>query len=208
MPRSPDKEKRILDAARALVRAEGWAALSMSALAKRARLPLAELYTDVPSRSALIALFLRETDLAVLKAPRAFSSADRPRDRVFDVIMARFEALTPDRDIMRSLARDLSRSPLDALAAAPALVSSMQWMLEAADVEASAAASTALALVYASVLPVWAEDDDPGLAKTMAALDRRLRRIEQLLHDRAQAEEAKKPEPSPAPKKRPRKRKK
>ena len=35
-----------------------------------------------------------------------------------------------------------------------------------------------LATVYGSVFRVWLEDDDPGLARTMAALDRRLRRGE------------------------------
>jgi hypothetical protein len=35
-----------------------------------------------------------------------------------------------------------------------------------------------LASVYASVFRTWLDDDDPGLARTMAALDRRLRRGE------------------------------
>jgi hypothetical protein len=38
-----------------------------------------------------------------------------------------------------------------------------------------------LAAVYARVMPVWLEDDDPGLARTMAALDRRLRRGEKMV---------------------------
>ncbi|HEX2257777.1 MAG TPA: TetR/AcrR family transcriptional regulator, partial [Afifellaceae bacterium] len=35
-----------------------------------------------------------------------------------------------------------------------------------------------LALVWARVMRVWLDDDDPGLARTMAALDRRLREAE------------------------------
>jgi AcrR family transcriptional regulator len=199
-------EERILKAARALIRDEGWTGFSMSALARRAGLTLAELYRHVPSRAALLGLFLRETDLEVLAMRHAWSPADRPRDRVFDVLMTRFEKLAAERELMRALAGDLRRAPLDVVMAMPALVSSMQWMLEAADVEASAAASLALAVVYASVLPVWIADDDPGLAKTMAALDRRLRRIEQLLQERERgAEES---EPAAAPKKPRRKRKK
>ena len=38
-----------------------------------------------------------------------------------------------------------------------------------------------LGTVYASVYRTWLGDDDPGLAKTMAALDRRLRRGERTL---------------------------
>ena len=35
-----------------------------------------------------------------------------------------------------------------------------------------------LALVWARVMRVWLDDDDPGLARTMAALDKRLREAE------------------------------
>jgi hypothetical protein len=35
--------------------------------------------------------------------------------------------------------------------------------------------------VYARVFSIWLEDDDPGMARTMAALDRRLRRGESLM---------------------------
>jgi len=34
--------------------------------------------------------------------------------------------------------------------------------------------------IHTQVFLVWLEDDDPAMAKTMAALDRRLRRAEQL----------------------------
>jgi hypothetical protein len=36
----------------------------------------------------------------------------------------------------------------------------------------------ALAFVWARVMRVWLDDDDPGLARTMAALDKRLREAE------------------------------
>jgi ubiquinone biosynthesis protein COQ9 len=35
--------------------------------------------------------------------------------------------------------------------------------------------------VYARVFPIWLDDDDAGLAKTMAALDRHLRRGESVM---------------------------
>ena len=42
---------------------------------------------------------------------------------------------------------------------------------------------TGLATVYASVFRTWLQDDDPGQARTMAALDRRLRRGERTLRN-------------------------
>jgi hypothetical protein len=56
----------------------------------------------------------------------------------------------------------------------------MQWMLTAADISAAGPQGImrgqGLALLYASVLRTWLDDDDPGLARTMAALDRALAR--------------------------------
>jgi hypothetical protein len=53
-------------------------------------------------------------------------------------------------------------------------------MLTAADIDAAGpkgmVRAQGLALLYASVLRTWTHDDDPGLARTMAALDRALGR--------------------------------
>ena len=67
--------------------------------------------------------------------------------------------------------------PADLALAVP-LLSSMHWMLQAAGIATDGASGsmrvTGLATLYASVFRVWLEDDDPGHARTMAALDRRL----------------------------------
>src|SRR5262249_58755350 len=59
-------------------------------------------------------------------------------------------------------------------------VRSQQWMLTAADVGAAGPRgmlrAQGLAVLLASVLRTWVDDDDPGHARTMAALDRALAR--------------------------------
>ncbi len=61
-------------------------------------------------------------------------------------------------------------------------MNSMRFMLEAAGVEAEGAAGAlklqGLALAWARVLRVWLDDDEPGLSRTMAELDRVLTRGE------------------------------
>jgi hypothetical protein len=63
-------------------------------------------------------------------------------------------------------------------------VRSQQWMLTAADIPASgpggAVRAQGLALMFFSVLGTWVKDDDPGLARTMSALDGALGRGERL----------------------------
>ena len=67
-----------------------------------------------------------------------------------------------------------------------ALSLSQAWMLRAAGIPAEGlegqVRSVGLGALYASVFRTWLQDDDPGLARTMAALDRRLRRGESTLN--------------------------
>jgi len=76
--------------------------------------------------------------------------------------------------------RSAGRNPGLALALNGLAVRSQQWMLTAADIAAAGPRgmlrAQGLAVLFASVLRTWADDDDPGLARTMAALDRALAR--------------------------------
>ena len=103
-----------------------------------------------------------------------------PRERLFDVLMRRLEILAPHRAAVASLLRSAGRNPPLALALNRLAVRSQQWMLTAAGVGASGprgmVRAQGLALFFTSVLRTWVNDDDPGLARTMAALDRALAR--------------------------------
>ena len=81
---------------------------------------------------------------------------------------------------MRSLLRSARRNPPLALALNRLAVRSQQWMLTAAGIPASGPRgfirAQGLAVLFASVLRAWVNDDDTGLARTMAALDRALAR--------------------------------
>ena len=76
--------------------------------------------------------------------------------------------------------RSAGRNPGLALALNGLAVRSQQWMLTAADIGASGpkgmVRAQGLAMLFGSVLRTWVRDDDPGLARTMAALDRALAR--------------------------------
>ena len=100
------------------------------------------------------------------------------RERLFDVLMRRLEMLGPHREAVRSLLRSARRNPPLAFALNGLAIRSQQWMLTAAGIEASGPRgllrAQGLAVLFASVLRTWVHDDDPGLARTMAALDRAL----------------------------------
>src|SRR6185436_19074723 len=94
---------------------------------------LAELYRLYPDKIALASAFIARTDAAVLAGtPRQADPEETARDRLFDVMMRRYDALRPHRDAMGAIRRAAGRDPLLALVLGPSLRRSMSAMLEAA----------------------------------------------------------------------------
>jgi AcrR family transcriptional regulator len=184
-PPPPTDADRLIDAALQLIAGQGWRRLSMAAIATEAGLPLLSLYRTFPSKAAILCAFSRRIDEAVLTAPVEAEPGERPRDRVFDLLMRRFDALQPYRGALEVLDRELPADPGAALATGAGLLRSMAWMLEAAGIAtdglAGAVAVKLTAAAYFMTLRVWLRDETPDLAPTMAALDRRLRGIERWL---------------------------
>jgi AcrR family transcriptional regulator len=150
------------------------------AIARRAGLTLADCRAEFRSVLAVLAAYTKEIDRQVLAGGDTDTAEEPPRERLFDVLMRRLEALAPHKAAIRSLARSAACDPALAAALNRLTVRSMQWMLTAADIGAAGPKGIlrgqGLALLYASVLRTWLDDDDPGLARTMAALDRGLAR--------------------------------
>lgn len=173
---------RIIDALMALAAERDWERIGLQAVAERAGIPLDQLRRAYDGRLDIIGDLARRTDAAVLAELDPEMGDEAPRERLFDVLFARFEALAPYREGLRGLAEGARRDPFLGLALNRVAVTSMAWMLTAAGIPATGAVgglrAQGLALVWARVMRVWFDDDDPGLARTMAALDRRLREAE------------------------------
>ena len=135
------------------------------------------------SKTAILAALLRAVDDEVLKGAPKRTEGQSTRDVLFDIIMTRFDVLAPYKKALQSI----HASGAADLSLAGPVLSSMGWMLEAAGIGTDGAGGslriTGLATVYASVFRTWLEDDDPGHARTMAALDRRLRRGESAIRN-------------------------
>src|SRR5687768_8941100 len=173
---------RIIDALMALAAERPWEKVTLEALADRAGVSLAELRAAYDGRLPVLADFVRRIDERVLAGIDADMEGEAPRERLFDVLFSRFEALGPYKQAIRSLGRAARGDALLAMALNRIVVNSMAWMLTAAGIAATggrgALRAQGLACVWARVMRVWLDDDDPGLARTMAELDRRLRQAE------------------------------
>lgn len=169
----------ILSAALHLAETKGWRALTLAAIAAAGEQKLDRLYAEFPTKSAILAEFNRRIDAATLKEP--LDNDGSVRDRLFELLMRRFDALAPHRAAIRAILRDTIGDPLASLAGLCAVQRSMSLTLEAAGVSASGPfgrlRAKALGALYLKTLYSWLRDDDND-DRVMADLDKALARAE------------------------------
>ena len=177
-----DARGKIVDALMELAAERRFEDISVRDICKTAGVSLADFRDAFPSKGAVLAGFSRRIDRAVLAEQGEELADETPRERLFDILMRRLEAMAPYREGVREAAAWLRREPAAALAMNQVAMSSMRFMLEAAGIEAEGPGGAikiqGLALAWARMIHVWLDDDEPALSKTMAELDRVLTRGE------------------------------
>ncbi len=172
-----------LDVFLGLIADKDFAAVTLRDVAQAANLGLADLYRLYPDKVALVAAFVARIDAEVLAGtPRQSDPEETARDRLFDTMMRRYDALRAHRAALRAIRGASRRDPLLLLALAPALRRSMAAMLEAAGVSSDGAPGAlrqnGLLAIHYAVSRVFDRDETGDLSKTMAALDSRLKTAE------------------------------
>ena len=175
-------EEKLIVAALAAIEKSGWKALSLTALARKAKIPAATVYELCPDKRALLALIAKRIDLAALDRATDHDKDASPRDRAFDAILSCFESMTPLKSALQINHDDSVGDPGALLDALPATVRSATWIADAAGLPTSGwqgfLVTRGMGVLLAESLGVWLKDGD-DLAKTMAHVDRRLRTIEE-----------------------------
>jgi AcrR family transcriptional regulator len=172
-----------LDAFLGLIAEKGFAAVALRDVAEAAGLGVADLYRVYPDKVALVAAFMARVDAEVLAGtPNRNDPEETARDRLFDVLMRRYDALRPHRAALGAIRRAGTRDPMLALALGPPLRRSMAAMLEAASVPSDglggALRQNGLLAIHYAVSRIFDRDESADLSKTMAALDSRLKMAE------------------------------
>jgi AcrR family transcriptional regulator len=172
---------RLVAAALKLAAERPWREVTLANIAEAAGVSLVDVRREFNSKSDALTAFVRMVDDAVLARAPHRTGTQPARDALFEVIMSRFDVLAAYKPALKSIAASWTLDP----SVACAVGQSQAWMLRAAGIRAEGlegqARAAGLATVYASVYRTWLSDDDPGSAKTMAALDRHLRRGERVL---------------------------
>jgi AcrR family transcriptional regulator len=184
-----DKRKAIIDALMGLAATRPWNEIEISDIAQAAGVSLAQFRDLFPSKGAVLGGLSRQIDRKVLEETADDLAGEPARERIFDVIMRRFDALEPYKEALRRISRDIQYDPVSLAALHQLAVNSMRFMLAAAGIRTEGSLGTlklqGAVLVYSNTMRTWLDDDDPALAKTMARLDRELRRGERVLEGAA-----------------------
>ncbi len=171
VPPADDLLDRAAAAALALSADKAWSAVSLSDIAARANVPLAELYALAPGKAAVIDWLSGRFDLAALKNGHGANA--EVHDRLFDAAMRRVEAMEPHRAAL--IAIHAAEGPLPMALRLPRTA---RAILEGAGIDTSgrkgALRIIALTAVWTRVLQVWRADEG-ALNRTMAEIDRRLK---------------------------------
>jgi AcrR family transcriptional regulator len=168
----------------ALVETQGWTDLSFAEIAEKAGVPIAEAHRIYPSKTAVLLGLTRAIDERILSGLETDPLEGSAKDRLFDIVMRRFDVLKADRNAYRRLMRQLPTTPNAFAALLCQLRRSLSLTLEAAGISSTglkgALRLQGLLAIYTAGLRAFANDESEDLSKTMAEIDKRLGQAERL----------------------------
>lgn len=164
--KSKNKKEDALKAALAFTAKKGWQALNIK---------------DFPAfddKADILSALGEMIDCRVLDNTNTADEDIPHRDRLFDIMMERFDVLNEHRQAIISILQDMRCAPKDSLTTLPHIFRSMGKMLDAAKIDTSGLHGCAkiigLTTLYIKTLWVWMDDESKDMAKTMAELDKNL----------------------------------
>lgn len=157
----------------------GWDSLELKALAHHAGMPLKTISDRIAKKSDIIPMIVQLID-AETEALAGRQDINTPReDRLFDVLMSRFEALQKYRDAVLLLASHIKRTPELAYVMYIAQTDSMrrmyQWIQPSNKKNQSPYSHYILLIIYNFAFVKWARDSSPDLSFTMTSLNYSIR---------------------------------
>ncbi|MBS7704413.1 TetR/AcrR family transcriptional regulator [Chelatococcus asaccharovorans] len=182
---APDRRDAVIDALMRLAAGHQWRAIGLVDIAREAGISLADLRDTYPSKGAILAGFTKRIDRIVLDGTTDDLADEPARERLLDIMMRRFDALAPYKAALRNITRSLRHEPLAIAALNKLAANSQRFMLAAAGISTEGTLGTlkiqGAVAVFARTFETWIDDDEPDLARTLARLDRELRKGERVL---------------------------
>jgi len=178
-----DTETKLVAALWQVVAEHGWEGVTLGRLAAATGLSRAAIRERAPEGPEALLRLHGEVMDRLVQDGTVPGQGGTPRDRIFDAVMRRIDAMQPHRAGLVPFLRALPRHPMLAVTLGPSLPRSMVRLLEVAEVSTGGLGGAlrvqGLTLVWLATLRAWLDDASTDLGKTMAALDRALDRAEQ-----------------------------
>lgn len=170
---------RMIDAALALAAESPWQLVSFTDICEKADISETDAREYFDDKSDVLSAYGRLVDRKVIENTSFERSGNlSPREKLFDILMERYDIVNENRDAILSILSSFRNDPKQAVISLPHLGKSMERMLVHAGVGTDglcgAIQVTGLIGIYLYVLSTWKEDESMDLAKTMAALDKAL----------------------------------
>ena len=169
-------------AALTLAAATPWREVTLLKLADEAARPISDFYGASPGEA--VDCVEEAFDRAIADNVEALDPGQSVRDRLFELIMRRFEAMEPHRAAVLAMEHGLDRDPTLMAAAHQRHLRCARWVLALAGLEADGmtgqARAQGLGVIIGQARAAWRGDSAGDYAKTMASLDKNLRRAEEM----------------------------
>lgn len=178
----PALRRDLARAALSLAASGPWREVTLTKLADAASRPVSEYYGA--SVGEAVDCVEEAFDRAIADNLDKLDPSQSVRDRLFELIMRRFEAMEPHRAAVTAMEHGADRDPTLLAAAHQRNVRCARWVLALAGLEADGmtgqARAQGLGVIIGQARAAWRGDSAGDFAKTMASLDRNLRRAEEM----------------------------
>jgi hypothetical protein len=178
----PALRRDLARAALTVAAAKPWREANLLQLAGAANRPVSDFYGA--SLGEAVDCVEEAFDRAIAEDLEQFDPAQSVRDRLFDLIMRRFDAMEPHRAALIAMEAGQDRDPIALAAAHQRNVRAARWVLALAGLEADGmtgqARAQGLGVIVGQARVAWRGDEAGDFAKTMASLDKNLRRAEEM----------------------------
>ena len=163
----------------------GWEHLRFQDIADEADVSLAEISRHFDDKICILCAYGKYIDRRTLEEIGEDVGDTPARERLFDILMTRFDIINEQRDGVLSVLNSFKTDPKQAVISLPYLGRSMTWMLEAAGLDTNgikgALRVMGLKVIYLKALKDWIGDEGDDMPKTMASLDKSLGKAEGLV---------------------------
>src|SRR5215217_8371951 len=132
-PNAPSRDA-VIDALMRLAESRPWSDIELQDIAQEAGISLADLRDMFPSKGAILGGLSRRIDRQVLEGTTNDLAGEPARERLFDVMMRRLDALAPYKRALKRISYALRTDPLALLALNQAALNAQRFMLAAAGI--------------------------------------------------------------------------